>query len=92
MIKIRLSAGLRSVAGSKTVEVQIKPGATVRDLLHSLHAANAALANHILTPSGDLVAGMLLIVRGQHIDFQQGLDTAVHEVDEVMLVPPLSGG
>jgi molybdopterin converting factor small subunit len=89
---IRLSAGLRTIAGSKTVEVQVRPDATVRDLLYGLRRANGALANHILTPSGDLADGMMMIVRGQHIDFQQGLDTIVHEADDVMIVPPLSGG
>jgi MoaD family protein len=93
MIKeIRLSAGLRKVAGSKAVDVPVTPAATVRDLLHSLRETNPALAAHILTDDGNLIESFRLIVSGQHIDFLQGLDTPIHETDEIMLIPPLMGG
>lgn len=93
MIKeIRLSAGLRKIAGAKAVEVLIGPSATVRDLLHGLREANPALAARVLTPEGELVEGIQMIVGGQHIIFQQGLDTAIGEADEVMMIPPLMGG
>jgi len=74
------------------VDVHLEPEATVRDLLRGLPEANPALANHILTPEGELAAHFRLIVGGQHIDFLQGLDTAVNERDEIMLIPPLAGG
>lgn len=89
---IRLSAGLRTIAGAKTVEVRTGPAATVGDLLQALWGVNAALASRILTAEGELAAGIMMIVRGKHIDFQQGLATPIGAGDEVMLIPPLSGG
>lgn len=93
MIKvIRLSAGLRKIAGSKAIDVSISPAATVRDLLYSLHEVNPPLAAFILTAEGELIEGVQLIVGGQHINFLQGLDTPIGETDEIMLIPPLMGG
>lgn len=90
---IRLSAGLRTVAGAKVIGVPVPPGgATVRDLLAALWQANPALAAHVLTPEGTLTAGIMMLVRGRHIDFQQGFDTVIGEGEDVMLIPPLSGG
>jgi molybdopterin converting factor small subunit len=93
---IRLSAGLRNIAGAKAVTVDLSPGSSqgwaVRDVLNRLHTVNPSLAKHILTPEGGLVTGMMMLVRGQHIDFQQGLDTLVALGDDLMIIPPLSGG
>jgi molybdopterin converting factor small subunit len=93
MIKeIRLSAGLRKIAGSKAVDVHMGPAATARDLLHGLREANPALAAHILTAEGNLTDGIRMVVGGQHIDFLQGLDTPIGEEDDILLFPPLMGG
>ena len=89
---VRLSAGLRRIAGSKAVEVPTGPQTTARDLLRRLCDVNPALADHILTPNGELDDGIMMIVAGRHIDFQQGLDTPIGAEDDVMIIPPLSGG
>jgi molybdopterin synthase sulfur carrier subunit len=89
---VRLSAGLRRVAGAKAVDVPTGPQTTARDLLRRLCDVNPALADHILTPDGELIDGIMMIVGGRHIDFQQGLDTPIGAADDVMIIPPLSGG
>ena len=89
---VRLSAGLRRVAGAKAVDVPTGPQTTARDLLRRLCEAHPALADVILTPDGELADGIMMIVGGRHIDFQQGLDTPIGAADDVMIIPPLSGG
>ncbi len=89
---IRLSAQLRAVAGSKTVDVVMPPDGTVRDLLRGLVQANAPLASHILDEAGGLNPGIQLLVGGRHIDFLQGLDTPLSGKNDLMIIPPLSGG
>jgi molybdopterin synthase sulfur carrier subunit len=89
---VRLSAGLRRVAGAKAVDVPTGPQTTARDLLRRLCEVKPALAERILTPDGELADGIMMIVGGRHIDFQQGLDTPIGAADEVIIIPPLSGG
>jgi molybdopterin synthase sulfur carrier subunit len=89
---VRLSAGLRRIAGAKAIDVPTGPQTTARDLLRRLCDVNPALGDRILTSDGELADGIMMIVGGRHIDFQQGLDTPIAEADEVMIIPPLSGG
>jgi molybdopterin synthase sulfur carrier subunit len=89
---VRLSAGLRRVAGAKAVDVPTDSQTTARDLLRRLCDVSPALSDRILTPDGELADGIMMIVGGRHIDFQQGLDTPIGAADDVMIIPPLSGG
>jgi len=68
------------------------PDAHARDLLKALWEANPNLANYVLDTQGGLNAGIQLLVGGRHLDFLQGLDTPVGDVDDFMLIPPLAGG
>ena len=93
MIKtIRLSAQLRTVAGAKTVDVVVPHDGTVRDLLRGLFQTNEPLASHILDDAGGLNSGIQVLVGGRHIDFLQGLDTPLAGTNDLMIIPPLSGG
>jgi molybdopterin synthase sulfur carrier subunit len=89
---VRLSAGLRRVAGAKAIDVPTGPRTTARDLLRRLCEVNPPLGERILTADGELADGIMMIVGGRHIDFQQGLDTPIGAADDVMIIPPLSGG
>jgi len=89
---IRLSATLRTLAGAKSIEVPLPPGATVRDLLVHLIDAYPLLADRVIGPDGGLSEGIQLIISGRHIDFLQGLDTPIGAQDDVLMIPPLSGG
>jgi molybdopterin synthase sulfur carrier subunit len=89
---VRLSAGLRQLAGAREVVVNVPPGATVRELLQTLHVVCPALGDRILTADGSLNAGILMLIDGKHIDFLQGLDSPIDQAKDLMLIPPLLGG
>lgn len=89
---IRLSASLRQLAGAKVAVVKVPPGSTVTDLLHALRLAYPALAEHILDTNDHLTAGMQFLIDGRHIDFLQGDDSPIDQAQDLMLVPPISGG
>jgi molybdopterin synthase sulfur carrier subunit len=89
---VRLSASLRSLAGTKEIQVRLSPQAVVRDLLQSLKHTYPALSDFVVASDGGLNNGVLLIVGGRHIEFLQGLDTPLGQQDDLLLVPPLSGG
>lgn len=89
---IKLSATLRTIAGAKTVEVPVSTGATAGDLLRALAQVNPALGERVLDEQQQLSEGIQFLVSGRHIDFLQGLDTPIGESDNLMLIPPISGG
>jgi molybdopterin synthase sulfur carrier subunit len=89
---VKLLATLRSVAGAKEVSVPVGADATVRDLLRSITQIHPALGARILEDDGQLKPGFQFVVGGRHIDLLQGLDTPVADADNLMLIPPVSGG
>jgi MoaD family protein len=89
---VRLLATLRSIAGAKDVTVPVAPEATARDLLRAIHQAYPMLGAYLLAPDGGLNPGIQFLVGGQHIEWQQGLDTPVANADDLLLIPPISGG
>ncbi|MBI5958140.1 MAG: MoaD/ThiS family protein [Chloroflexi bacterium] len=89
---VRLIGGLRTAAGGKVVDVHMGTENSVRGLLNALRRDHPALAAHLLDDDGQLFPDMLLLVNSQPIYALNGLDTPLNEQDDVMMIPPLSGG
>ena len=89
---VRLLASLRSFAGTTAITLTTGPEATVRDLFEALRREHPALAARVLTDAGQLQPGVQMVVNGRHIDFLDGLDTAIARDADVVLIPPTAGG
>jgi MoaD family protein len=83
---------LRQIAGAKTIEVELAPDATVRTLFQNLSADYPALAEFVLASDDALKPGIQLLVNGRHIDFLDGVDTALDDAQTIFLIPPVIGG
>ena len=89
---VRLLASLRSFAKTKSLTVTTGPDATVREVFAALQREHPALAGRVLTDAGHLQPGMQMVVNGRHIDFLDGLDTAIPGDADVVIIPPTAGG
>ncbi len=88
-ITVKIPTQLRAATGGEsTVEVT---GATVGEALDAVFDAHADLRQRI-TQDGDLRRFVNVYVSGEDIRFQQGLDTAINEGDEVTILPAVAGG
>jgi MoaD family protein len=66
-------------------------GATVGEALDAVFDAHGELRRRI-TQDGDLRRFVNVYVSGEDIRFQQGLETAISEGDEVTILPAVAGG
>ena len=88
-ITVKIPTQLRAATGGEsTVEVT---GATVGEALDAVFAAHGELRERI-TQDGDLRRFVNVYVSGEDIRFQQGLETAINEGDEVTILPAVAGG
>jgi molybdopterin synthase sulfur carrier subunit len=88
-ITVKIPTQLRAATGGEsTVEVT---GATVGEALDAVFDAHGDLRQRI-TQDGDLRRFVNVYVSGEDIRFQQGLDTAINEGDEVTILPAVAGG
>jgi molybdopterin converting factor subunit 1 len=79
-IHVRLFASLREAAGRPEVPLDLSPGATAEDAWQSLTAAHPSLTSK----RPNLAAS----VNRRYAPF----DTPLSEGDEVVFIPPVSGG
>ncbi|MGH2451020.1 MAG: molybdopterin converting factor subunit 1 [Candidatus Limnocylindria bacterium] len=78
-VRVRLFASYREAAGVGRFDLELPPGATVRD------AVAAVVREHPLVPAGQSV----VIARNQEYATP---DAPLADGDEVALIPPVSGG
>jgi MoaD family protein len=88
-VTVKIPTQLRAATGGEA-EVEVV-GSTVGDALDALFEAHGDLRERI-TQDGDLRRFVNVYVSGEDIRFQQGLETAISEGDEVTILPAVGGG
>ena len=89
MITVKIPTQLRAATGGEA-EVEVE-GSNVGEALDAVFAAYGDLRERI-TQDGTLRRFVNVYVSGEDIRFQQGLDTAINDGDEVTILPAVAGG
>lgn len=92
IMKVRLFATLRQVAGTKEVEVDLEAGETVGHALKRLVELHPNLKERIFDERGDLQRSIIILLKGRNIRLEEGLDTVLGEGDYLAIFPPVAGG
>jgi MoaD family protein len=88
-VTVKIPAQLRATTnGASDVEVE---GSNVGEALEAVYAEHPDLRDRI-TDGGELRRFVNVYVSGEDIRFQQGLETAVSDGDEVTILPAVAGG
>jgi molybdopterin synthase sulfur carrier subunit len=88
-ITVKIPTQLRAATGGQS-EVEVT-GATVGEALDAVFDAHTDLRERI-TQDGSLRRFVNVYVSGEDIRFQEGLETAIKEGDEVTILPAVAGG
>ena len=88
-VTVKIPTQLRAATGGEA-EVQVE-GSNVGEALDAVFAAYGDLRERI-TQDGSLRRFVNVYVSGEDIRFQQGLETAINEGDEVTILPAVAGG
>lgn len=91
LIRVRAFASFREILG-RELELDMAEGSKVEDLLSELCRLSRRFRDAAFDDSGLLRDYVLLMVNKKRIDPQQGLQTELHEDDEVAIFPPVAGG
>jgi molybdopterin synthase sulfur carrier subunit len=88
-VTVKIPAQLRTVTdGAEEIEVE---GDTVGEALDAVFAEHTDLRERI-TEDGTLRRFVNVYVSGEDIRFQDGLETALSDGDEVTILPAVAGG
>ena len=88
-VTVKIPTQLRAATGGQS-EVEVD-GSNVGEALDAVFAAYGDLRERI-TEDGTLRRFVNVYVSGEDIRFQQGLETAINEGDEVTILPAVAGG
>ncbi|HVV89551.1 MAG TPA: ubiquitin-like small modifier protein 1 [Solirubrobacterales bacterium] len=88
-VTVKIPTQLRVATGGQA-EVEVE-GSNVGEALDAVFAAYGDLRERI-TQDGTLRRFVNVYVSGEDIRFQQGLETAINEGDEVTILPAVAGG
>ncbi len=88
-VTVKIPSQLRAVAGGEA-EVEVE-GATVGEALDAVFDEHEALRERLIADDG-LRRFVNVYVSGEDIRFQDGLDTALSDGDEVTILPAVAGG
>jgi sulfur-carrier protein len=85
---------LKQVIGQRLTEIDLPHGSTVEDFLTYLKERwGDKLSACLFDPdSGAVLPYVRIMINGQTIQFLKGMETSLKEGDEVLILPPASGG
>ena len=96
MIEITLHTilGLKEVTGQRLTGIDLPHGSTVEDFLAYMKERwGDQLSARLFDPdSGAVLPYVRIMVNGQTIQHLEGMETPLKEGDEVLILPPASGG
>jgi molybdopterin synthase sulfur carrier subunit len=86
--------GLKQIIGQRLTEIDLPHGSTVEDFLTYLKERwGDQLSACLFDPdSGAVLPYVRIMVNGQTIQHLEGMETPLKEGDEVLILPPASGG
>lgn len=85
---------LKQAVGQRLTEIDLPQGSTVEDFVAYMKAQwGDKLSPHFMDPNkGTVLPHVRILVNGQTIDHLKGMETPLNEGDEVLILPPASGG
>ncbi len=96
MIKVKVYTilGVKKIIGQGELEVSISQGSTVQTVLFWMTKTYGdELSSHLFEPGTvNLLPHIRLMVNGRSVRFLNGMETVLHDGDEVLLLPPVAGG
>jgi molybdopterin synthase sulfur carrier subunit len=89
-ITVRIPTPLRKYTGG--AETVSAAGATIAAVVQDIESRHPGLKERICDDTGKVRRFVNVYVNGDDIRFQQSLETAVKDGDEVSIVPAIAGG
>jgi len=93
-VKVHTILTIKKILGKGAVELSVSEGSTLGELLTTMvNRWGHELAESLFeAESRDVLPHIRLMVNGQDITFLDGMETVLQNGDEVLILPPVSGG
>ena len=91
-MEVKVYATLRLKIGRPTIDVDARPGETVRAAIHEVLAQYPVLTRDILAEDDEFVNHVHVFLGGRNVRLLGGLDAVIQEGQRLDIFPPVGGG
>jgi len=93
-VKVRTILAIKKILGKGEIELSVPEKSTLQELVTTLvNNFGDDLASLLLeSETRNVLPHIRLMVNGRDIAFLDGMETALQSGDEVLILPPVSGG
>jgi molybdopterin converting factor small subunit len=92
-LRVQYMAQLRTAIGCAEEEIELPEGSSLAALLdHLANLRGHEAAKHLLTPAGDALHSLLVIVNDSAKPAPLASTTLLQSGDTISLLPPIAGG
>ena len=93
-VKVQTILYLSKIVGAREIDISVPDGCTLQGILENMvDTYGDELASHLFQPkSTTLLPYLRLMVNGRDIAFLDGMNTLLKDGDEILILPPVSGG
>jgi molybdopterin synthase sulfur carrier subunit len=92
-LRVNFYATLRQIVGQKTVEFELRGGATAQDVVDAVVERFPALRAELVDEQGQLLEHIHLFINGRDVPYLENrLATVVQPTDKLDFFPPVGGG
>ncbi len=89
---VKLIGALRYALGKRQLSIDCQDGVSIRNLLTQISEDSAELKQSLTNQQSEPQPTTLILVNGKEISVLNGLDTKLHDGDEIVLIPIVHGG
>lgn len=93
-ITLHTIMGIKDIVGQRLTEIDLPNGSTIATFLGYMKDKwGDKLSTQLFDPElGEVLPHVRIMVNGQTIQYLAGMQTVLKEGDEVLILPPVSGG
>jgi molybdopterin synthase sulfur carrier subunit len=93
-IKVQTILYLKKIVGAPEIEISVPKGCTLQGFLEKMvNTRGDELTSHLFKPnSTEILPHLRLMINGRDIGFLDGMKTELRDGDEILILPPVSGG
>jgi MoaD family protein len=92
-VRVNFYATLRDIIGSKTLEIEVPPGATIGQLLDDIIRRYPRIKSELFDETGKLYSHVHVFVNGRDVPYLENvLDTPLDPSDTINIFPAVGGG